>query len=276
VDVTGCVVLRPELEELSARVREVLAPHPELAETLRSVMLRCNRDGATQMTLVHRGEGHDLDRLARAIAPDAAFLQRHDAGGGRICSDEPERQVVGDAPIRERFGESITSAVPPTAFLQGNPEVAEALYVAAAWLLEGRRIGELYCGAGTAGLLALAQHPKAVLTGIDRSPRAIALARANAERHGLASRCTFLARDAEGAEADWDVVLVNPPRSGCHASVLDAVARSRARRLVYLSCNAETLARDLDHLGWPTTSIQPADMFPQTPHLELLALAERP
>jgi len=137
-------------------------------------------------------------------------------------------------------------------------------------------------GAGTfdgivlAGLLALAQHPRAVLTGVDRSPRAIALALSNAERHGLAARCVFEARDAEEASPDWDAVLVNPPRSGCHPPVLDALARSPARRLVYLSCNAETLARDLDHLGWPTTSIQPADMFPQTPHLELLALAERP
>ena len=70
-------------------------------------------------------------------------------------------------------------------------------------------------------------------------------------------------------------MLVNPPRAGCHASVLDAIARSDARSLVYLSCNPATLARDAARLGWSLDWVRPADMLPQTPHLELLALLTR-
>jgi len=274
VDTSGCNVLRPELEALAGRVRAALSGHPDLADTLRSVLLRCSRAGRTQATLVHRGAPGALADAARGLGADAAFLQRHDAPGNVICSDAEERPVAGDGPVTERFG-PLDVAIPPTAFWQGNPDVAEPLYDAAAGALEGEELGELYCGAGTAGLLAVARRPGARLHGVDRSPRAIAAAAANARRNGLADRCRFEAAPAEKVAVRWEAVLVNPPRAGCHAAVLDAVARSPARRLVYLSCNPATLARDARRLGWAVRWVLPADMLPQTPHLELLAVLER-
>ena len=276
VDTAGCAVLRPELEALAARTRAVLGDRVELEGKLRSAMLRCNRRGATQLTLVHAGGPGALPALAREIGADAAFVQRHDAPGNRICSDrEEETQVAGDGPIEETFG-SLAIAIPPTAFCQGNPEIAEALYRAAAGELDGPRIGELYCGAGAAGLLALVDHPDATLHGVDRSPRAIAAARSGAARNGLAGRSRFDTTAAEDARPAWDVVLVNPPRSGCHERVLDAIVASEAVKVVYVSCNPVTLERDAERLGWPLLSVCPADMFPQTPHLELLAVLRRP
>ena len=271
VETRGCSVLRPELEALAERARVVLEGELELEPRLRSLMLRCNRAGQVQLTLVHRDAGEGLESLVERIAPDAGFLQRHDAPGNRICSDEEERLVVGRGPIEERFGDSLEIEIPPTAFLQGNPEVAEALYRAAAAELEGERIGELYCGGGAAGLLTLTDRPETHLHGVDRSPRAIAAAGRNADRNGLADRCHFETIAAESARGEWDSVLVNPPRAGCHADVVTAIAESRASKLVYLSCNAQTLARDIDRLGWRLATVQPADMFPQTAHLELLA-----
>lgn len=276
VDTTGCAVLRPELEALAARTRAVLKGRIELDGKLRCAMLRCNRRGATQLTLVHFGDPGTLPALAREIGADAAFVQRHDTPGNRICSDRARETPVGGAgPIEETF-EGVAIQIPPTAFCQGNPDVAEALYGAAAEELDGPRVGELYCGAGAAGLLALKRHPEATLVGVDRSPRAVAAARANAEGNGLAGRSRFVAAAAEDAGAEWDSVLVNPPRAGCHQRVLEAIGASTARKVVYLSCNPVTLARDVARLAWPLASVTPADMFPQTPHLELLAVLRRP
>jgi 23S rRNA (uracil1939-C5)-methyltransferase len=276
IDTSGCGVLRPELEALAARVRALLVSRTALAGRLRSVLLRCNRRGETQLTFVHTGDAGDLEQLAGRCGADRAFLQRHDRPGNVLFSDREERAVVGDGPLRERFCDEVEGVLPPTAFMQSNPDVAEALYDAAAGALEGPRIAELYCGAGVAGLLALRRHPEASLLGIDSSPRAIAAAGKSALRNGLADRCRFLvARAEEGLGGRFDAVLVNPPRAGCHAEVMQAIAASGAAHLVYLSCNPETLARDVRRLGWRLDSVRPADMLPQTPHLELLATLTR-
>ena len=263
LDVTGCAVLHPELEVACETVRRQLDP-----ACVRTVMVRGNRRGDVQVTLVHRGEAPRVD-----LPLERLFVQRHDEPGNRICSDAPERQVSGDGPVRELFAGGLSAAVPPTAFMQANPDVAEVLYVAAAEALVGDRVAEIYCGAGVAGLLAAQKG--AHLTGIDKSPRAIEAARANAERNGLADRCEFHAAAAEDFPgARWDSVLVNPPRTGCHELVLERVRTSGARRMVYLSCNPVTLARDIEHLGWRCISLRAADMLPQTPHLELSAILE--
>ena len=272
VDTSGCEVLREELEALAARVRAVLYRRTDEASHLRSAILRCNRQGQTQLTLVHRGEADWLAEAAIAAGADATFLQRHDQPGNLIHSDERELLIAGE-PLVERFG-PIEAVLPPTSFMQGNPDVAEALYDRAADALQGRKIVDLYCGGGAIGLLALSKGAGR-LFGLDLSAGAITVAKENARRNGLAGRCHFLVADAREADLRGDAILLNPPRAGCDPAVLDAVARSDAKTLVYLSCNPETLARDLARLAWTTESITPADMFPQTPHLELLAVATR-
>jgi 23S rRNA (uracil1939-C5)-methyltransferase len=275
VDTTGCAVLRPELEALAARVRAVFLRRTDESYHLRAALLRCNRAGETQLTLVHRRQAEWLEEAARAAGATAAFVQRHDEPGNAIHSDEHEVMVAGEYPISERYG-AIDAMVPPTAFMQGNPDVAEILYerVAAA-VATGGTIAEIYCGGAVAGLTALKSNPDARLVGLDRAPRAITAAHKNARRNGLHERCRFQVADATAADGDWDVAIANPPRAGCDPAVLDAVTASRAQRLVYLSCNPATLARDIAHLGWRVTSVVPADMFPQTPHLELLAILDR-
>jgi len=272
VDTSGCLVLREELEALAARVRAVLYRRTDEADHLRSAILRCNRKGQTQLTLVHRGEADWLEEAAIAAGADATFLQRHDRPGNLIHSEERELLIAGE-PLVERFG-AIEAVLPPTSFMQGNPEVAEALYLRAAGALQGRRIIDLYCGGGAVGLLAL-KKGAGRLFGLDLSSGAITVAKENARRNGLAARCHFLVADAKTADLRGDSILLNPPRAGCDPAVLDAIQSSEAKTLAYLSCNPETLARDLAQLGWTIESITPADMFPQTPHLELLAIATR-
>jgi len=274
VDTSGCGVLRPEIETLAARLRSQLGAREDLVGRLHALLLRSNRKGQTQLTVVHRGPPSEVADVAAAAGADAAFLQSHAGADNVICSQDEEIRVAGDT-LEERFGDAIDVAIPATAFMQANPDVAEALYVEAAVALEGNRLAELYCGGGIAGLLALSRGD-AQLHGVDRSPRAIAAAQWNAMRNGLGHRCMFEAIAAEDASGAWDSVLVNPPRAGCDASVLEAIAKSEARRCVYLSCNPATLARDVEALGWTLESVRPADMLPQTPHLELLAILSRP
>jgi len=272
VDTRECDVVTPEVRIASRAVLDKLYPRADL----RTVMVRANRKGDVQVTLVHRGEPRkDLIEAASELPVDRVFLQQHDAEGNRIHSDEAELLVKGDGPVIERFGDDIRAYVPPTAFCQGNPDVAEALYGHAASALVGERIAEIYCGAGVGGLMALRRNPEAALFAVDKSPRAIATALANAAQNGLADRCVFEAKAAEDlADASWDSVLINPPRAGCHESVLETVRASGARRVVYMSCNPQTLARDVERLGWRVVSVRAGDMFPQTPHLELLAVLE--
>ena len=270
VDTSGCAVLRPEIEAVAAAARGILEPG-----SVRTLMMRSNRNGDTQVTLVHRDKDDgNVAAWARRLGATCAFTQRHDAPGNRIHSDEPETQVWGQGPIEERF-DTLATLIPPTAFCQGNPDVAEALYREIARRASGASIIELYCGTGVAGLLTLVGDPARRLLGVDKSPRAIRTAAENARKNGLESRCEFRSTGAEETPfSEVDTIIVNPPRAGCTDEVLSAASRSRAHRFLYLSCNAATLSRDAARLangGWALAAVTPADMFPQTPHLELLA-----
>jgi len=272
VDTRDCGVVTPALREASNDILDSLLPRVPL----RTVMLRANRLGDVQATLVQAGAPTpELLEAASDLPLDRVFVQQHDAPGNRIHSDEPEILVKGPGPVVESFAHGIESFVPPTAFCQGNPFVADAMYQHAASALTGDRIAEIYCGAGVAGLMALKLLPDATLYAIDKSPRAIATALANAQRNQMVDRCVFEAKAAEDLpDTKWDSVLLNPPRAGCHASVLERVRASGARRVVYMSCNPQTLARDVERLGWRVMSVRAGDMFPQTPHLELLVVLE--
>ncbi|MEE8107359.1 MAG: methyltransferase domain-containing protein [Planctomycetota bacterium] len=281
VDTTGCEVLRPELERIAEAARAFLSDGRDVKE-LRSILLRGNRQGETQFTLVHRDESTRWVGLAGEIArrggAQAAFVQHHPAPGNRVQSDEEEVLAFGSGPLHERFS-GLEVVVPPTAFCQGNPGVADKLYGAIAERVTGSRVVELFCGTGVAGLLALVEDDSRTLLGVDLAPRAVAAAKQNAEHNGLAQRCEFRAADASTIDLSGaDTLLVNPPRAGCSEAICKGAVDSGAASLLYLSCNAETLARDIERMaggGFRLESLIPADMFPQTPHLEVLATLRR-
>ena len=276
IDTTGCAVLLPAVESACAVIRDRLGTQLGIESILRSVLVRANRRGKVQVTLVHRGPAAGIRAAAESLPFARIFLQQHDAPGNLVCSEEPEIPIRGHRTVLEHFGSRIVAAVPPTSFMQANPDVAAALYGHASELFVGKAWAEIYCGSGVAGLMALRDNEEARLTGVDRSPRAIAAAKSNAEANKLDERCDFQTLAAEDlGEVSWDSVLLNPPRTGCHDSVLDTVKRSGATRAIYMSCNAVTLARDIERLGWNVVSVRAADMLPQTPHLELLAVLER-
>lgn len=196
-----------------------------------------------------------------------------------------ETQLVwGDAQLPERLGE-MELRISPQAFFQTNTEMAEVLYgIAAEYAaLKGyERVFDLYCGTGT---IALALAPRAgELWGIELIPEAVDDATAAARRNGV-ENARFLAGDARVAlpallerAGRPDVVVIDPPRAGLSQKVVRRVIDAQPKRIVYVSCNPTTLAPNaaqLGEAGWRLTKVRPVDMFPQTHHVECVALLDR-
>ena len=173
----------------------------------------------------------------------------------------------------------------PLSFYQVNPAQAERLYVKALEYAapEGREcVLDLYCGAGTISL-CLARKAKKVI-GAEIVPAAVENARANAERNGL-HNVEFLCVDAGQAASELarrgerpDAVVVDPPRKGLTTEVIDAVCAMAPARVVYVSCDVATQARDLrrfEELGYRAAEAVAVDMFPRTAHVECAALVLR-
>lgn len=189
---------------------------------------------------------------------------------------------------KSRIADSICGlrfSVSAASFLQVNPQQTEKLYHAALDALNpggGERIADVYCGIGTISLL-LAQHAGHV-DGIESVPEAVEDAIQNARGNGI-DNLSFHCGNAEEvlpqlvrAGLRPDAVVLDPPRKGCERPVLDALLACGAERIVYVSCNPATLARDARILadgGFHLISAQPVDMFPQTAHVETVCLLSK-
>ena len=176
----------------------------------------------------------------------------------------------------------------PLSFYQVNTLAAERLYGIAAQyaqLTPDDLLLDLYCGMGTIGL-SMVDHCRE-LVGVEIVPEAIESAKANAARMGeaVAAKSRFFCADAGQAATRLaaeglhpDVVMLDPPRKGCDESTLSAVVRMAPRRIVYVSCNPATAARDaawLENNGYHAEKVQPVDLFPRTKHCEcVIALSK--
>ena len=173
----------------------------------------------------------------------------------------------------------------PLSFYQVNTLAAERLYGIAAQyaqLTPDDLLLDLYCGMGTIGLSMVGRCRE--LVGVEIVPEAIESAKANAARMGdaVAAKSRFFCADAGQAATRLaaeglhpDVVMLDPPRKGCDEATLSAVVRMAPRRVVYVSCNPATAARDaawLEQNGYHTEKVQPVDLFPRTKHVETVVL----
>ena len=191
--------------------------------------------------------------------------------------------VWGKAVIEDLIGD-VRFEISARSFYQVNPVQTEVLYKQAldyAQLSGNETVIDAYCGIGTISLF-LAQKAKQVL-GVEIVPQAIEDAKRNAELNGF-TNTYFEAGPAEEVIPKWykegktaDVLVVDPPRKGCDEALLTTIIEQRPKRVVYVSCNPATLARDLRILedgGYKTKEVQPVDMFPQSTHCEAVAWLE--
>jgi len=175
--------------------------------------------------------------------------------------------------------------ISPGAFFQTNTEMAERLYAVAAeyaGLSGSERVFDLFCGIGTIGLSMASRAGE--VWGLEIVPEAIADAERNAELNGIGN-ARFVAGNARTGVRPLveqagkpDVVVLDPPRAGLSQKMVRRVLECEAARIVYVSCNPTTLAPNAAQLveaGYRLARVRPVDMFPQTPHIECVALFER-
>lgn len=257
---------------------------------LRFVVIREGRQTGEAMVNVV-GAAPDVEGLApvaaalRARVPaTASVVLNVNAKKASVAIGSEEHLLGGRDHITEAL-DSVTFQVSANSFFQTNTLQAERLFgiVAEACALDGSEtVVDLYSGTGAISLL-LARRAQRVY-GVEASAAAVADAVRNARANAIAN-CTFLAGEVRHLLPELvrqgirpSVVVADPPRAGFHPKALGALATLGADRLVYVSCNPSTLARDVGDLGrrgYRLEWVQPVDMFPQTPHIEAVARLRR-
>jgi 23S rRNA (uracil1939-C5)-methyltransferase len=257
---------------------------------LRHLMIREGRNtGQALVQLVtNRGERFDRERLIEVLTqvPEVKSIHWSINEGVSETTELPTELIWGEDAIEEEIG-GLRFRVRPNAFLQTNTEMAEQLYAIArefAGLTGNETVYDLYCGIGTIGL-SMAKDAMTVW-GIEISEESVACAIENQELNAIGNTAFFAGNvgevlaDLRTRAGDPDVVVVDPPRAGLAGKALKRLGEIAAPRIVYVSCNPTTLAGDvkalLEEYGYELRRVQPVDMFPHTPHVEAVALLERP
>ncbi len=193
--------------------------------------------------------------------------------------------LYGPGYITDKIG-NIEYRISPLSFYQVNPVQTERLYGTAlefADLSGGETVWDLYCGIGTISSF-LAQKAGKVY-GVEIIPEAIDDARANAERNGIKNVEFFVGKAEEVLPEQYeknqvyaDVIVVDPPRRGCDSVCLDTILKMAPKKVVYVSCDSSTLARDVKYLcenGYEVKRVRPVDMFPMSGHVETVCLLSK-
>jgi 23S rRNA (uracil1939-C5)-methyltransferase len=270
--------------------RERTAPAPDGRVRLRNLVVREGRHtGQLQVRIVTTDGELDAGLLAAALSETlgdslSGVLWTRSRSLAETTAGGDTELVWGEAELPERLGE-LDLRISPEAFFQTNTEMAELLYgiVTEYAALEGwERVYDLYSGIGT---IALTLAPRAgELWGIELIEEAVADAIAGARRNEV-TKANFFAGDVRLALGELveragrpDVVVVDPPRAGLSKKVVHRIIDASPKRIVYVSCTPTTLApnaAELVEAGWVLRKVRPVDMFPQTHHIECVALLER-
>ncbi len=248
---------------------------------------RQTRQGVLRNLIVR--EGWRTGQLQTRLVTSAARFPKppvdlHTAIEGDSGGTDGPTGALGEERLREELS-GLRLEMSHGAFFQTNTEMAEKLYAVAAeyaGLSGSERVFDLYCGIGTIGLTMAKQAGE--VWGLELVPEAIADAEANAERNKI-ENARFVAGSARTGVRPLieqagkpDVVVVDPPRAGLSQKIVRRLIECEAKRIVYVSCNPTTLAPNAAQLveaGYTLRRVKPVDMFPQTPHIECVALLEK-
>jgi len=234
-------------------------------------------------------EGWRTGQIQTRLVTSAARFPKppvdlHTAIEGDSGSTEGPTGALGEERLREELFD-LKLKMSYGAFFQTNTEMAERLYAIAAefaGLSGSERVFDLYCGIGTIGLTMAKQAGE--VWGLEIVPEAIADAERNAERnkienaHFMAGSARTGVRPLIEKAGKPDVVVIDPPRAGLSQKIVRRVLECEAKKIVYVSCNPTTLAPNAAQMveaGYKLRRVKPVDMFPQTPHIECVALLEK-
>ncbi|ENH96434.1 RNA methyltransferase [Gracilibacillus halophilus YIM-C55.5] len=292
-DMDHCIITDETADRMVDAVREIanrlgISAYDETNHrgTLRHIMVRVGQEtNQTMIVLVTRKENvPQLDKLVeeiRASYPHVkSVIQNVNAERTNVILGKKTKVLWGNEYIYDEI-DGIRFAISAKSFYQVNPTQTKKLYDKAieyADIAGDETVIDAYCGIGTISL-SLAKKAKKVY-GVEVVPQAVSDAKENAKLNNI-DNAAFYVGEAEKVMPWWtaqglqpDVIVVDPPRKGCDEELLNAMIQMKPKRIVYVSCNPSTLARDLNILedgGYQTKEVQPVDMFPQTKHIECCA-----
>lgn len=289
IDTDSCLIQKESADAVLAAVKKILrrykvTPYDEDTHKgiLRHVMSRVGFDGELMIVLVTATKTLPNDKsivkAIRAELPAVTSIQQNiQTFRNNVILGRETKILYGKPTIKDKIGK-LEFNISARSFFQVNTAQAEVLYRTAKDFAEltGKEILiDAYCGTGTIGLFMAKSAYK--ILGIEIVREAIDDAKKNARENKIRN-AEFLVGDVvkilPRLETYADVVVVDPPRAGCDRKVLETFAALKPARIIYVSCNPATLARDLKilaELGYATKKIQPVDMFPQSSHVESVA-----
>ncbi len=293
VDTNSCPIQKDAGDKVLSAAKKILQkfhvqPYDEDSRRgiIRHVMSRVGFNGELMIVLVTATKNlpndKNISKAFRAEIPSVASIQQNiQTFHNNVILGRETKILFGKPTIKDKIGK-LEFNISARSFFQVNTAQAEILYRTAKDFaaLTGKEIViDAYCGTGTIGLFMARAAYKVV--GIEIVREAIDDARKNARENKIRN-AEFIVGDVvkilPHLEITADVVVIDPPRAGCDRKVLETFAEMKPARIVYVSCNPATLARDLAilaELGYRTKKIQPVDMFPFSSHIEAVALVEK-
>ncbi|MBS4197306.1 23S rRNA (uracil(1939)-C(5))-methyltransferase RlmD [Lederbergia citri] len=296
IDMEKCLIQMEQNDVILQKVKEICSKYGVKAYneqthkgTLRHVMARTGKTtGEMMIVLITRttdlpNSKQIIEEIIKAIPGVKSIVQNVNSKRTNVIFGDQTKVLWGEEVIYDYIGD-IKFAISARSFYQVNPDQTKVLYDKAleyAGLKGEETVIDAYCGIGTISLF-LAQKAKKVY-GVEIVPEAIEDAKRNAELNDI-TNVEFAVGEAETVIPNWykqgieaDILVVDPPRKGCDQALLDTIINMKPKKVVYVSCNPATLARDLRILedgGYKTVEVQPVDMFPQTMHVECVASIE--
>jgi len=295
IDLESCLIQREGNNKILRAVKKVakkfnIQPYNEKtgAGILRHIMGRVGFDNELMIVLVTATkkipqEKNFVAELLKEIPEVASIQQNIQPAKNNVILGNESKILFGSPTITEKIFD-LKFNISARSFFQVNTAQAEILYQTAldfADLSGSEIVIDAYCGTGTLSLF-LAKSAKKVF-GIEIEKSAIEDAKINARQNKI-SNAEFIVGDAVKIIPDLyakkifaDIVIVDPPRAGCDKKVLETFAAMKPKKIIYVSCNPATLARDLkilSELNYIAKKIQPVDMFPMTSHIETVAQLE--
>lgn len=293
IDMKACLIQQEKNDEVIQKVKEICSSHGVRAYDegrhkgdLRHIMARYGLvTGEVMIVLVTRtkdltNKNKIIEEITAEISGVKSIVHNINSKKTNVIMGEETRVLWGEEVIYDYIGD-IKFAISARSFYQVNPDQTKVLYEKAleyANLTGEEEVIDAYCGIGTISLF-LAQKAKKVF-GVEIVPEAIEDAKRNADLNDIRN-ADFAVGKAEEVIPKWyeegnsaDVLVVDPPRKGCDEALLQTIIDMKPKKVVYVSCNPGTLARDLRVLedgGYKTVEVQPVDMFPQTVHVEAVA-----
>ncbi len=293
IDTDACLIQKDAADKVLVAAKKILrkfhiTPYDEDSHKgiLRHVMSRVGFNGELMIVLVTATKilpnEKNIAKAIRAELPNVTSIQQNvQTFHNNVILGRETKILYGKPTIKDKIGR-LEFNISARSFFQVNTAQAEVLYETAKKFacLTGKEIVlDAYCGTGTIGLY-LAKNAYKVI-GVEIVNSAIDDARKNARENKIRN-AEFIVGDAvkilPHLDIYADVVIVDPPRAGCDRKVLETLAARNPARIIYVSCNPATLARDLAilaELGYHTKKIQPVDMFPHSSHVEAVAQVEK-